>query len=88
MEIYGREGALVIRTSGSANIGPNVLYGARGKDVTVEMPAPDKYKLVPEGTPGRPAAQRRPGLRPLRRLACAGAGPSTSTSTSPSSVTS
>jgi predicted dehydrogenase len=53
LEIYGREGALVI-TSGSANIGPNVLYGARGKDAAVEMPAPDKYRLAPEGTPSGP----------------------------------
>jgi predicted dehydrogenase len=51
LEIYGREGSLVV-TSGSANIGPNVLYGARGKDAAVEMPPPDKYKLAPEGTPG------------------------------------
>ncbi len=53
LEIYGREGALVI-TSGSANIGPNLLYGARGKDAASEMAPPDKYKLVPEGTPPGP----------------------------------
>jgi predicted dehydrogenase len=50
MEIYGREGTLVI-SSGSANIGPNVLYGAKGKDPLAEMPPPDRFKLVPEGTP-------------------------------------
>jgi predicted dehydrogenase len=49
MEIYGREGTLVI-TSGTSNIGPNVLYSAKGKE-TQEMPAPDKYRLTPEGTP-------------------------------------
>jgi len=53
LEIYGREGALTI-TSGSANIGPNVILGARGKDSPVEMPPPDKYRLAPEGTPPGP----------------------------------
>lgn len=53
MEIYGREGTLVI-SSGSSNIGPNVLYGARGREALQEMPAPDSYKLVPEGTPAGP----------------------------------
>ena len=53
-EIYGREGTLVIAGGGSANIGPNVLYGAKGKDALAEMPAPDRFKLVPEGTPAGP----------------------------------
>ena len=53
-EIYGRDGTLVISGGGSANIGPNILYGAKGKDPLAEMPAPDKFKLVPEGTPAGP----------------------------------
>ncbi|HEY7465146.1 MAG TPA: Gfo/Idh/MocA family oxidoreductase [Dehalococcoidia bacterium] len=53
LEIYGREGSLVI-TSGSANIGPNALYGARGKDSPAEMQPPDAYRLAPEGTPAGP----------------------------------
>jgi predicted dehydrogenase len=53
LEVYGREGALVV-TSNSANIGPNQVLGARGKDPLSEMPPPDKYRLVPEGTPAGP----------------------------------
>jgi predicted dehydrogenase len=49
MEIYGREGALVLN-AGSANIGPNTLYGAKGREPLAEMRAPDKYRLAPEGT--------------------------------------
>jgi predicted dehydrogenase len=53
LEIYGRDGSLVV-TSGSANIGPNTVFGARGKETPAEMPPPDKYRLAPEGTPAGP----------------------------------
>jgi predicted dehydrogenase len=53
LEIYGREGTLVL-TSNSANIGPNTLLGAKGRDPLAEMPVPDEYKLAPEGTPAGP----------------------------------
>ena len=33
------------------------------------METPERFTLVPEGTPGRPAAQRRPGLRAPRQRA-------------------
>jgi predicted dehydrogenase len=52
MEIYGREGALVIRADGSLNIGPSQLHAGKGKEPMVSMPVPAKYKLAPEGTPG------------------------------------
>jgi predicted dehydrogenase len=52
--IYGREGTLTV-TGGSANLGPNHLFGARGGKDLEEMDPPDKFKLVPEGTPsGQP----------------------------------
>jgi predicted dehydrogenase len=53
LEIYGSEGTLTL-SAGSANIGPNVLYGARGKEALEKMEAPDRFKLVPEGTPAGP----------------------------------
>lgn len=53
LEIYGREGALFL-TSGSANIGPNVLHGARAGETLAEMAPPDEYVLAPEGTPSGP----------------------------------
>ena len=53
VEIYGREGTLTITGGGAGNInlGPNHLYGARGKEPLSEMEPPDRFKLVPEGTP-------------------------------------
>jgi predicted dehydrogenase len=52
VEIYGREGALVIRADGSLNIGPSQMHAGKGKAPMVSMPVPSKYKLAPEGTPG------------------------------------
>ena len=52
-EIYGSEGTLVI-TGGSANTGPNHLHGARGKEPLVAMEPPQRFVLVPEGTPAGP----------------------------------
>jgi predicted dehydrogenase len=54
MEIYGREGALVIRADGSLNIGPSQVHAGKGKEPMASMPVPAKYKLAPEGTPGGP----------------------------------
>ena len=51
MEIYGREGALVIRADGSLNIGPSQLYAGKGKEPLAPMPVPSTYKVAPEGTP-------------------------------------
>jgi predicted dehydrogenase len=54
MEIYGREGALVIRADSSLNIGPSHAHAGKGKGAMASMPVPAKYKLAPEGTPGGP----------------------------------
>jgi predicted dehydrogenase len=51
IEIYGREGALVLRTEGSFNTGASELHGGKGKDALAPMPVPAKYKVVPDGTP-------------------------------------
>ena len=50
IEIYGREGALVIRADGSFNTGGSQVHGGKGKEPLASMPVPSKYKLVPEGT--------------------------------------
>jgi hypothetical protein len=50
MEIYGREGALVIRADGSLSLGPCQMHAGKGKEPMASMPVPSKYKLVPEGT--------------------------------------
>src|SRR5690606_17650218 len=51
LEIYGRDGTMVISAPRAFNIGPNVLYGSRDNEPLAEMTVPDKYNLVPEGTP-------------------------------------
>jgi predicted dehydrogenase len=55
LEIYGREGALVVRTDGSLNIGPSQVLAGKGKEPLAPMPVPAKYRVAPEGTPsGQP----------------------------------
>jgi predicted dehydrogenase len=54
LEIYGRDGALVIRADGSLNIGPSQVQAGKGKEPMASMPVPSKYKVAPEGTPGGP----------------------------------
>ena len=51
LEIHGREGALVVRTDGSLNIGPSQVHAGKGKEPMAPMPVPSKYRVVPEGTP-------------------------------------
>ena len=55
LEIYGREGAMVIEAKGALSLGPNELRAGRGKDAMAPMPVPAKYRVVPHGTPpGQP----------------------------------
>src|SRR5690606_37599674 len=51
LEVYGRNGTLVISAPRAFNIGPNVLYASQGREPLAEMPPPDKYITAPEGTP-------------------------------------
>jgi predicted dehydrogenase len=52
IEIYGREGALIIRAEGSFNTGGSELHAGKGKEPMTPMPVPAKYKVVPDRTPG------------------------------------
>src|SRR5262249_6252141 len=52
IEIYGREGALVVRADGSFNTGGSDVSAGKGKEPLASMPIPSKYKVVPERTPG------------------------------------
>jgi predicted dehydrogenase len=55
IEIYGREGTLVLRADGSFNTGSSQLLAGRGKEPMAPIPAPAKYAFAPEGTPaGQP----------------------------------
>ena len=51
MEIYGRDGALVVRANGSLNIGPSQVLAGKGKEPMAPMPVPSKYTLAPASTP-------------------------------------
>src|SRR5258705_7514469 len=51
LEIYGREGALVIRANGALSLGPNQMHAGKGKEAMAPMPVPAKYRVVPESTP-------------------------------------
>jgi predicted dehydrogenase len=52
LEIYGREGALVIRANGALSLGPNQMHAGQGKEAMAPMAVPAKYRFVPENTPG------------------------------------
>jgi hypothetical protein len=55
IEIYGREGTLVLRADGSFNTGSSQVHAGKGKESLAPMPVPSKYRPVPEGTPdGQP----------------------------------
>jgi predicted dehydrogenase len=54
LEIYGRDGTMVISAPRAFNIGPNVLYAAQGNAPLAEMPTPAQYTLVPAGMPPGP----------------------------------
>jgi predicted dehydrogenase len=54
MEIYGREGALVVRADGSFNTGPSQVHAGKGKEPVASMPIPAKYRIAPDGTPSGP----------------------------------
>ena len=51
LEIYGREGGLIVASPGALSMGPNRLMGVRSGEAPVELPVPDAYVLVPEDMP-------------------------------------
>jgi predicted dehydrogenase len=54
IEIYGREGALIVRADGSFNIGPSHVHAGQGKQPMAVMPIPSKYRIAPEGVASGP----------------------------------
>lgn len=51
LDIYGRGGALTLAAGGALSVGPNRLLATRGREAATELEVPDRFKLVPEGTP-------------------------------------
>jgi predicted dehydrogenase len=74
LEIYGRDGTMVISAPRALNIGPNVLYAAKGNAPLVEMPVPAPYTLVPEGTPPGPPRNVAQAYRRAAQAFAAGTG--------------
>jgi len=54
LEIYGRDGALTVATSGAPQRDANKLMGAKGKDKMAPMEIPSHYVEVPADTPTGP----------------------------------
>lgn len=54
LEIYGREGSLLLTSGGGLSTGPNRLYIGHGRDAAEEMQVPTEYAFAPEGTPTGP----------------------------------
>ena len=55
MEVYGREGTLVLSSDESASLGAVSLRGGRGTDPALEeVPIPDHHVWVPEAVPQGP----------------------------------
>ena len=63
LEIYGREGALVIRRMARSTSAPSQVHAGKGKEPLAPMPSPGQVQARAGGHAGRPALQRRPGLR-------------------------
>ena len=51
LEIYGRDGMMILTSAGALSSGPNRLYVQRGKDAGAEVTIPAEYEVAPEGTP-------------------------------------
>jgi hypothetical protein len=54
MEIYGREGVIVVRAEGSMNIGPSEVHMGTGKNAVEKREIPAQYRVVPAATPSGP----------------------------------
>jgi predicted dehydrogenase len=74
LEIYGRDGTIVISAPRSFNIGPNVLYAAKGNTPLAEMPTPAQYTLVPQGLPSGPPYNVAQAYRRAAHAFAAGTG--------------
>jgi len=53
IEIYGREGAIVLRAEGSFNTGSSEIQAGKGKEAMAPMPVPAKYKAAPDAPAGQ-----------------------------------
>lgn len=54
LEVYGREGVIIVQSAGALSTGPNRLYVGKGKEAVAEVQPPVEYVPTPEGTPAGP----------------------------------
>ena len=54
LEIYGREGVLILQSAGALSTGPNRMYVGKGKEAIAEVQPPVEYVPTPEDTPAGP----------------------------------
>ena len=54
LEIYGRDGVMILTSAGALSGGPNKIYVGKGKDPLAEVQPPIEYNVAPEGTPPGP----------------------------------
>lgn len=55
LEVYGRDGVLILTSGGALSTGPNRLYVGKGREAVAEVTVPTEYHAAPEGTPAGPA---------------------------------
>lgn len=51
LEVFGREGTLVLTAAGSFNQGPTGILGSRSREPLESMDVPRRFTVVPEGVP-------------------------------------
>jgi len=56
MEIYGREGTLVVSGEDSPQLGEVFLHGAKGDNALALLPVPERFTVAAPGTPTGEAA--------------------------------
>ena len=54
LEIYGRNGVLILQSAGALSGGPNRMYLGKGAEAVAEVSPPVEYVVAPEGTPPGP----------------------------------
>ncbi len=54
LEIYGREGVLILQSAGALSTGPNRMYVGKGKEAVAEVQPPTEYVPTPEDMPAGP----------------------------------
>ncbi len=55
IDVYGTKGTLIASTKGLPQITPIILLGAQGNEPLVELPIPERLRVIPAAVPAGPA---------------------------------